>query len=74
MTKRCNSEYSYNLVKRCRFGYKRISITDGIDNGIQYCRCAKKCATCEAGSTNIKMHPELYEAFKDKDIIKQGNK
>ena len=65
--KRCNSEYSYQVVRRCRRGY--------LKNDIFYCGCRRRCAMCSVGGMSfdkegrgshkvtIWMHPEMHEEF-----------
>lgn len=56
MIKRCNSEYSRELIKNCKRGEWK--------NGVMLCKCKNDCRSCTAGSTKLPMHPELYAIWK----------
>jgi hypothetical protein len=66
--KACNTEYVYDLVKRCRH-------MRHLKNKETRCKCSKKCAMCSVGGNvtrpdgtvvrkvEIWMHPQLHEEY-----------
>jgi hypothetical protein len=59
--KRCNSEYSKQLIKNCKRGEWR--------NGAMYCKCEGSCESCTVLLAKLPMHPDLYEKWQQKQKI-----
>lgn len=61
MARECNSEYVYELIKRCRFMYL-------LKNGTRKCKCTKECAMCSiGGKTTIALKP--LKKNSEKEIV-----
>jgi hypothetical protein len=65
--KRCNSEYSYDLIKGCKYGDDRPATKWNKDRDLIgfFCKCPNKCETCYVGSGRqaVYMHPDLHAQY-----------